>query len=250
MRVKPFTHLHVHTQFSLLDGAIRIDPMLEKCHALGMHSVAVTDHGNMFAAVEFYSKASKAGVKPIIGSEVYVAPGSRKHYAQPADGQPNYYHLVLLVMNNDGYKNICRLLTAAYLEGFYYRPRVDMELLNECNKGLIALSAYTKGHISQFILKNRYEKAKDKAAEFAKIFDGRFYLEVQPNSLPEQAIVNSGLKELSNDISIPLVATNDCHYLEKRDAEIQDILLCIGTGKTLKDEDRLKFLSDDFFFKN
>ena len=250
MSANPFTHLHVHTQFSLLDGAMRIDSMLEKCHALGMHSVAVTDHGNMFAAVEFYSKASKTGIKPIIGCEVYVAPGSRKYHAKSADGQPDYYHLVLLVMDNDGYKNICRLLSAAYLEGFYYRPRVDMELLAEWNKGLIALSACIKGHIPELIRKDRYEKAKDKAYEFIKIFDDRFYLEVQPNSLKEQAIVNSGLKELSNDLSIPLVATNDCHYLEKRDAEIQDVLLCIGTGETLKNESRLKFSSDDYFFKS
>jgi len=224
--------------------------MLEKCRALGMHSVAVTDHGNMFAAVEFYSKASEAGIKAILGSEIYVAPGSRKYHAHSPDGQPNYSHLVLLVMNNDGYKNICRLLTSAYLEGFYYHPRVDMELLNECNKGLIALSACIKGHIPQLILKNHYEKAKDKAAEFIKIFDDRFYLEVQPNSLKEQAIVNSGLKELSKDLSISLVATNDCHYLEKRDAEIQDVLLCIGINETLKNENRLKFSSDDYYFKN
>ena len=249
MNTKPFTHLHVHTEYSLLDGAIRIDPMLEKCRAFGMHSVAVTDHGNMFAAVDFYSKASKAGIKPIIGSEVYVAPGPRGLHAPSPDGQPNSYHLVLLVMNNDGYKNICRLLSAAHLEGFYYRPRIDMDLLRECNKGLIALSACIKGHIPDLILKNRYDKAKDKAAEFVKIFDDRFYLEVQPNSLKEQAIANNGLKELSRDLSIPMVATNDCHYLEKRDAEIQDVLLCIQTGATLNDEKRLKFSSDDFFFK-
>jgi len=247
----PFVHLHVHTEYSLLDGAIRTDKMLEKSRALGMEAVAITDHGNMFGAVQFYDQAVKAGVKPIIGSEIYLAPGDRRDRSPSPDGKPNAYHLVLLVMNNEGYKNLTRLVTLGHLEGFYYHPRVDMELLREYNAGLIALSACLKGVIPYCIGAGQIDKAREKAKELASIFDNdRFYLEVQANTLPEQIKLNEVLKDISKDLSIPLVATNDCHYLNKEDAEAHDILLCIQTGKNIDDEKRLRFSTDEFYFKS
>ncbi len=245
----PFVHLHVHSEYSLLDGAIRIDRMLEKCRSLGMDAAAVTDHGNMFGVVHFYRAAQKAGIKPIIGCETYLAPGDRRDRTPSADGSPNAYHLILLVMNDEGYKNLSRLVTLGHLEGFYYNPRVDMALLREHNAGLIALSACLKGIVPYHILAGRMDTAREKAKELAEIFDGRFYFEVQANRLPEQIKVNQALKELSRDLSIPLVATNDCHYLNREDADSHDVLLCIQTGKTLDDEKRLRFSSDEFYFK-
>jgi DNA polymerase-3 subunit alpha len=251
MYQSPFVHLHVHTEFSLLDGAIRIKRMLKKAAELGMESVAITDHGNMFGAVEFYSNAVKAGIKPIIGCETYVAPGSRKEKSPSHDGQPNAYHLVLLVMDETGYRNLSRLVTLANLEGFYYHPRIDMELLRKHNAGLIALSSCLKGHLPYYLRAGREEEAKRYARELALVFDNeRFYIEVMANKIPEQILVNSALKELAQDLSLPLVATNDCHYLNREDAEAHDILLCIQTGKSVDDPNRLKFSSDEFYFKS
>ncbi|UCH01248.1 MAG: DNA polymerase III subunit alpha, partial [Deltaproteobacteria bacterium] len=246
-----FAHLHLHTEFSLLDGAIRINKMLKNATGLGMEAVAITDHGNMFGAVEFYSQAIKAGIKPIIGCEVYIAPGSRKDRSPSPDGQPNAYHLVLLVMDETGYRNLSRLVTLGNLEGFYYHPRIDMEILREYNAGLIALSACLKGHVPYFLKIGRAEDAKRCALELASIFDNdRFYLEVMANKMPEQIVVNRSLKELAQELSIPLVATNDCHYLNKEDAEAHDILLCIQTGKSFDDPNRLRFSTDEFYFKS
>jgi len=247
----PFIHLHVHTEFSLLDGAIRTDKMLKRSKDLGMEAVAISDHGNMFGAVQFYAQAVKAGVQPIIGSEVYVAPGDRRDRSPSKDGSPNAYHLVLLVMNDEGYKNLSKLVTLGHLEGFYYHPRVDMALLKEYNAGLIALSACLKGIVPYCITTGRIDTAKEKAEELASIFDqDRFYLEVQANKLPEQIKLNAVLREISKEISVPLIATNDCHYLNKEDAEAHDILLCIQTGKNIDDEKRLRFSSDEFYFKS
>ncbi|OQX65881.1 MAG: DNA polymerase III subunit alpha [Desulfococcus sp. 4484_242] len=247
----PFVHLHVHTEYSLLDGAIRIPGMMEKSRALGMPAVAITDHGNMFGAVEFYDQAVKAGLKPIIGSELYVAPGDRRDRSPSRDGSPNAYHLVLLVMNSEGYRNLSKLVTLGHLEGFYYHPRVDMALLKEYNAGLIALSACMKGIIPYCIGSGNMEKAREMARQMTAIFDhDRFYLEVQANNLPEQIQLNEALRELSKDLSIPLVATNDCHYLDRDDAEAHDILLCIQTGKNIDDEKRLRFSTDEFYFKS
>ncbi|MBE9521949.1 MAG: DNA polymerase III subunit alpha, partial [Proteobacteria bacterium] len=247
----PFVHLHTHTEFSLLDGAIRIDRLLQKAADLGMETVAITDHGNMFGAVEFYSQAHKAGIKPIIGCETYVAPGSRKEKSPSSDGQPTAYHLVLLVMNETGYRNLSRLVTLGNLEGFYYHPRIDMELLRQNNQGLIALSACLKGHVPYFLRRGRLEDAKEYARQLASIFDhDRFYLEVMANKMPEQIAVNKSLKELAEDLSLPLVATNDCHYLNREDAEAHDILLCVQTGKSVDDPSRLKFSNDQFYFKS
>jgi len=244
-------HLHVHTEYSLLDGAIRIKDLLKKAKEFDMPAVAITDHGNMFGVVEFYDLASKEGIKPIIGCEVYVAPKSRKERSISKEKSPTDYHLILLVMNEKGYKNLCKLVTLSHLEGFYYHPRIDLELLKEYNEGLIALSACLKGVIPYHISIGRIDIAKEKAIELSKIFDkDRFFLEVQANMLPEQLKINQALKEIGHELSIPLVATNDCHYLDREDAEVHDILLCIQTGKTLKDEDRLKFPNDQFYFKS
>ncbi len=247
----PFAHLHVHTEYSLLDGAIRIDRMLKKCQELNMEAVAITDHGNMFGAVQFYSQAVKAGIKPIIGCEAYLAPGDRRDRSPRSDGSPNAFHLVLLVINDEGYKNLSRLVTLGHLEGFYYHPRVDMELLRKYNGGLIALTACLKGSVPFHINAGRIEKAREKAQELASIFNnGRLYLEIQANKLPEQIKVNAALREISKDLSIPLVATNDCHYLNREDAEAHDVLLCIQTGKSVDDEKRLRFSSNEFYFKS
>ncbi|MCX5879121.1 MAG: DNA polymerase III subunit alpha [Deltaproteobacteria bacterium] len=246
-----FVHLHVHTEFSLLDGAIRISQLLDKARALNMEAVAITDHGNIFGAVEFFTKCPDKGIKPVLGCEMYVASGHRKDRAMPQDGSPNAHHLILLAMNQEGYKNLCRLVTLAHLEGFYYHPRVDMELLREHHSGLIALSACLKGRIPYLLNANRREEAKTETRIIASVFDqDRFYFEVQANLLPEQKTVNHLLKELGHELSIPLVATNDCHYLNREDAEAHDALLCIQTGKTIEDTKRLKFSTNEFFFKS
>ena len=246
-----FAHLHVHTEYSLLDGAIRIKELLKKAKQLDMPAVAITDHGNMFGVVEFYDLAVQEGIKPIIGCEVYVAPTHRKEKSLTKNGNPVDYHLILLVMNEKGYKNLCKLVTLGHLEGFYYHPRIDMELLKEYNEGLIALSACLKGIIPYHINIDRVDIAEEKIIELCKIFDKeRFFLEVQANLLPEQLKVNQVLKELGYKLSIPLVATNDCHYLNREDAEAHDILLCIQTGKSVKDKNRLKFPNDQFYLKS
>jgi len=225
--------------------------MLDKAEGLGMDSVAVTDHGNIFGAVQFFDLAKKTGIKPILGCEVYLAPIHRKERTPSRDGRPTSFHLILLVMNDEGYKNLSRLVTLGHLEGFYYNPRIDMELLKEFNGGLIALSACLKGMTPYLIQNGRIEEAKEKVIEFASIFDkGRFYLEVMANSLPEQREVNKILREFSQDLSIPLVATNDCHYLDAQDAEAHDALLCIQTGKSIDDHKRLRFSTTDFYFKS
>jgi DNA polymerase-3 subunit alpha len=247
----PFVHLHVHTEYSLLDGAIRINQMMEKSLKLGMEAVAITDHGNMFGAVQFYDQAVKAGIRPILGCEIYVAPGSRRERSPSPDGSPNAYHLVLLVMNEEGYRNLSKLVTLGHLEGFYYHPRVDMDLLREYNGGLIALSACLKGVVPFLVNAGRIEMARQKAEELASIFDkDRFYLEIQANMLSDQIKVNKALRAISQELSIPLVATNDCHYLNEGDAEAHDVLLCIQTGKSIDDEKRLKFSTNEFYFKS
>ena len=248
---RSFVHLHVHTEYSLLDGAIRIPNMLEKAWSLGMDSVAITDHGNMFGAVQFFDQAKKSGIKPILGCEVYLAPGDRRDKSSPTNGGPSSYHLILLVMDATGYKNLSRLVTLGYLEGFYYHPRIDMELLRELNSGLIALSACLKGPVAFAIRQGKIDVARKRAEELASIFDNeRFFLEVQANGMRDQEKVNVALRELAQELSLPLVATNDCHYLERKDAEAHDALLCIQTGKTVDDTNRMKFPTDEFYFKS
>ncbi|HBG17868.1 MAG TPA: DNA polymerase III subunit alpha, partial [Desulfobulbaceae bacterium] len=225
-----FTHLHVHTQYSLLDGAIRIADLLEKCKEYGMDSVAITDHGAMFGALEFYSKAKKAGIKPIIGCELYIAPGDMRE-KKAVDGNIAF-HIVLLAMDHTGYQNLMKLASVAQFEGFYYKPRIDMAVLRENSEGIIALTACLHGQVPYLIGKNDYEGAKTKALELFDIFGDRLYFEIQENGLSEQKIVNEGLMKLGAELGIKLVATNDCHYLNRDEAHAHELLLCIQTGKT------------------
>jgi len=246
-----FVHLHLHSQYSLLDGAIKIDELVARAKEFRMPAIAVTDHGNMFGAVEFYSKAMNAGIKPIIGCEVYVAPGSRFTKGNARGSSEASYHLVLLCMNQVGYRNICHLVSAAYREGFYYKPRIDWELLAQHNEGLIALSACLGGEIPTLFNLNQPEEALKRATEMSQVFDdNRFYLELQENYLPEQAKANTGLISLASELDLPLVATNDCHYLSRSDSFAHEILLCIQTGKNMDDPKRMRFPNDEFYVKS
>jgi DNA polymerase-3 subunit alpha len=249
MKHAEFVHLHVHTQYSLLDGMIRLEDLFQKAREYKMPAVAITDHGNMFGAIDFYQRAYNYGIKPIIGAELYVAPKSRfeKSYA-PGE---TAHHLIVLVKNMQGYKNLMKLTSAGFLEGFYYRPRVDKELLKECSEGLIAASACLHGEINNFILKGRIDEAKTAVRTYQSIFgEGDFFLELMQNGLPEQNIANQTLIEISKDLSIPLIATNDCHYLNRDHAEAHDVLLCIQTGKTIEDKDRMSLGADQFYFRS
>ena len=244
-----FVHLHVHTQYSLLDGAIRLDAVLKRAAEYGMDSLAITDHGTMFGTVEFYEKAKKAHIKPIIGCECYLAP--RRLTDKTTLDHKGTSHLVLLAENQEGYRNLCRLATVAQLEGFYYRPRIDKALLKEHSKGLIAMSACLHGEIPLLITQGKMEEAADAALWYQSLFgEGNFFLEVQYNGLEKQDVVNAGLLELHQRLSIPMVATNDCHYLDKSDVRAHEVLLCIQTGKTVKDTDRFQFQTDQLYFKS
>lgn len=249
MQHSDFVHLHVHTQYSLLDGTNRLNDILKKAKEYKMPALAITDHGNMFGAIDFYQSAYKYGIKPIIGSEVYIAPGSRTDKS-PANNESSK-HLVLLVKNAAGFRNLMKLSSAGYLEGFYYRPRLDKEILARHHEGLIALSACLHGEIPDFISHGKITEAREKALEYREIFGpGNFYLELMSNGIPEQQLVNEGLIKLGRELSIPLVATNDCHYLSQGDAEAHEVLLCIQTGKTMDDQNRLRFMTDQFFFRS
>ena len=244
-----FVHLHVHSEYSLLDGACRLRELVRKTKELGQNSVAITDHGVMYGVVNFYKEAKEAGVKPIIGCEVYVA--KRTRFDKDYDMDHERHHLVLLCKNETGYKNLCYLVSAAFTEGFYVRPRVDMQLLREYNEGLIALSACFSGEIPKLIIGGRYSEAKEKALEMNEIFgDGNFYLEMQNLGIENQEIVNEGLAEISRETGIPLVATNDVHYLNKGDAEVQDVMLCIQTSASVDDPDRMRFESTELYLKS
>ncbi|MBN2515962.1 MAG: DNA polymerase III subunit alpha [Deltaproteobacteria bacterium] len=250
MKHADFVHLHVHTQYSLLDGAIRLDDLFDKSKEFAMPAIAMTDHGNMFGTVEFYQKAYRKGIKPIIGCELYVAPGSR--FDRSPDSRPeNNSHLVVLARNTEGYQNLMKLTSAGYLEGFYYRPRVDKELLSQHGDGLIAMSACLHGEIPGHLMRGNRDAARRAAEEYRCIFgDENFYLELMENGIPEQAAVNKDLLALGKELSIPPVATNDCHYLNRADAEAHEILLCIQTGKTMDDEERMKLQTDHFYLKS
>ncbi len=245
-----FAHLHVHTQYSLLDGMIRLDDLFRKVKEYGMPAVAMTDHGNVYGAIDFYKQAVKQGVKPIIGCELYVAPNKRTDRAGAGPGE-NAYHLIVLASDMRGYKNLMKLSTLAFLEGFYYKPRIDKEILRKYHEGLIGMSACLHGEIASAILRGNSEEAARQASEYRDIFgDGNFFLEIMENGIPEQKKANEGLLELSRRLSIPLVATNDCHYLNRQDAEAQEVLLCIQTGKTLRDVDRMRFSTDQFYLRS
>jgi DNA polymerase III subunit alpha len=246
-----FVHLHCHTEYSLLDGANKVDKLFDRIKALKQPAVAMTDHGNMFGAVEFYREAISHGIKPIIGCEIYVAPTSRFERKGVDKGPKEYNnHLILLAMNQQGYRNLCKLVTLGYMEGFYYKPRIDKELLRELNGGLIALSACLQGEVSQALSTGNFEKAKNAAEAYASIFGDRYYIEIQDNKLAEQEKVNRLLVELAKEISLPVVATNDCHYGEREDFHAHDVLLCVQTGKTVDDDNRLKLETDELYLKS
>jgi DNA polymerase-3 subunit alpha len=247
MSAPNFVHLHLHTDYSLLDGACEIGELTAEAARRGMPAVAVTDHGNLFAAANFYHQAMTHGVKPIIGCEVYVAPDNHKNRGSEAERSN---HLVLLAENEEGYKNLIQLVSTGFLDGFYYKPRVDHELLAEHSKGLIALSACLRGEVADALLADNYDQARTNAYRLRDIFGkGNFFLEVQDQGLEVEQRINRALVRLSRDTGIPLVATNDCHYLTRADSHAQEVLLCIQTGKTMSDSSRMKFATDQFYFK-
>jgi DNA polymerase-3 subunit alpha len=244
-----FVHLHVHSEYSLLDGASRLQNLVQMAVEYEMPSIALTDHGVMYGVIDFYKLAKKAGINPVLGCEVYMAPRTRFDKEAHIDDTLN--HLVLLAENEQGYKNLLSIVSNAYLDGFYYKPRADRELLAQNNKGIIALSACMAGEIPRLILDGDYEKARNVACEYREIF-GRdnYFLEMMDHHLPEQRMVNEALRKLSQETGIPLVVTNDAHYLRREDARIHDVLLCIQTGKTLQDENRLRFTGQEFYLKS
>ncbi len=243
-----FVHLHTHTEYSLLDGLTKIKPMVKRAKELGMPAIAVTDHGAMFGIAEFYLAAKSEGIKPILGCEVYVAKGSRLNKEK---GKGGMNHLVLLAKNNKGYQNLCTLVSRAYTEGFYYKPRIDIELLREYSEGLIGLSACLKGEVSEAILNKDIEHAKKAAKRFEEIFGkGNFFLEIQDHGLEDEKFVMPQMIKIARELDIPLVATNDVHYLNKEDSFVHDVLLCIQTNKLLTDTDRMKYEPEKFYFKS
>jgi len=250
MEPSDFVHLHVHSQYSLLDGAIRFEDLFERAKGYGMRAVALTDHGNLSGTIEFYQKAIAHGIKPIVGCEVYVAPGSRFE-KKAAEGGEGNYHLTLLVRNRTGYYNLLKLVSLAWLEGFYYKPRVDKELLARYHEGLIVLSGCLKGEVAFHAGRGDMKKAMEVADAYRQIYgQDRFYIEIQRNGVENQTLINERLKEIAQRLHLPLVATNDCHYLDRKDAKAHEVLLCLQTGKTLQDEGRLRFASDEFHFKS
>ncbi|HCX03231.1 MAG TPA: DNA polymerase III subunit alpha, partial [Clostridiales bacterium] len=243
-----FTHLHLHTEYSLLDGATRITKLMERASELGMKNIAVTDHGVMYGAVEFYKQAKAHGIKPIIGCEVYIAERSRLDKDPVKD--KNQYHLILLAENQQGYKNLMKIVSEGFINGFYYRPRVDKEVLKKYSEGLICLSACIAGEIPSQILDGNFERAKQTALEYKNIFgENNFFLELQEHGIEEQQLINEKLIDFGKDLDIPLVLTNDTHYINKEDAKFHDILLCIQTQKTV-DEERMRFPSEEFYLKS
>ena len=245
-----FTHLHVHTEYSLLDGSSKIKELAVRAKELGMDSMAITDHGAMFGVIDFYRAAKDAGIKPILGCEVYVSPGSRFD-RENVHGEDRYYHLVLLAENNEGYQNLMKIVSKGYVDGFYYKPRVDEEVLRQYHGGLIALSACLAGEIPRFLERGLYEEAKNAALRYREIFGAEnYFLELQDHGIPLQRQVNQALYRLSRELQIPLVATNDCHYINAEDWEAHDILLCIQTGKKVADENRMRYEGGQYYVKS
>jgi DNA polymerase-3 subunit alpha len=256
-----FAHLHLHTQYSLLDGAIRLKDLFKRAQELEMPAIACTDHGNMFGGIDFYTRAINAGIKPILGSEIYFTPGSRHDRRAPknlktldsqdeVEGKHQIHHLILLCKNLTGYQNLCKLISKAYQEGFYYKPRTDIELLREHSEGLIATTACLKGEVGYNLFTGQDERAYQAALKFREVFKDDFYLEIQENGIPEQVDVNKKIIAFARENSIPLVATNDCHYVTREDAAAQEVLMCIQTGKTFEDEKRMKLTTTEFYFKS
>ncbi|MCD8022353.1 MAG: PHP domain-containing protein, partial [Lachnospiraceae bacterium] len=270
-----FTHLHVHTEYSLLDGSNKITEYVQQVKALGMDSAAITDHGVMYGVIDFYRAARAAGINPILGCEVYVAPGSRFDRSAPraasfheqtdlppsetrghiprelGQSEERYYHLVLLAENNTGYQNLMKIVSKGFVDGFYYKPRVDMELLRQYHEGIIALSACLAGVVPRYLERGMYEEAKAAALEHLEIFgEGNYFLELQDHGIPAQKLVNQQLVRMSRELGIPLVATNDVHYTYEEDAAAHDVLLCLQTGKKLSDENRMRYEGGQYFVKS
>ena len=245
-----FTHLHVHTEYSLLDGSNKIQEYVNRVRELGMDSAAITDHGVMYGVIDFYRAAKAAGINPILGCEVYVAPGSRFD-REVGSGDDRYYHLVLLAENNQGYQNLMKIVSKGFVEGFYYKPRVDLELLREYHEGLIALSACLAGEVARYLQKGMYEDGKKAALRYQEIFgEGNFFLELQDHGIPQQQMVNQQLMRMHQETGIQLVATNDVHYTYETDADSHDILLCLQTGKKLTDTDRMRYEGGQYYVKS
>ena len=245
-----FTHLHVHTEYSLLDGSNKIKEYVSRVKELGMNSAAITDHGVMYGVIDFYKAAKAAGIKPVLGCEVYVAPGSRFD-RELSHGDDRYYHLVLLAENNQGYQNLMKIVSKGFVEGYYYKPRVDMEVLETYHEGIIALSACLAGEVQRYLVRGLYDEAKETAYKYEKCFGkGNFFLELQDHGIPDQKTVNVGLMRMSEETGIELVATNDVHYTYAEDAEPHDILLCLQTGKKLSDENRMRYEGGQYFVKS
>ncbi|MDR1017807.1 MAG: DNA polymerase III subunit alpha, partial [Lachnospiraceae bacterium] len=246
-----FTHLHLHTEYSLLDGSNKIKECIKRVKELGMDSVAITDHGAMFGAIDFYKEAKANGIKPIIGCEVYVAPKSRFDKEVGKEDESKYYHLILLAENNTGYHNLMKIVSKGYIDGFYYKPRVDMEVLKEFHEGVIASSACIAGEVPRLLLRDQYEAAKEKALEYENVFGkGNFFLEIQDHGLSEEQVVDQQLIRMSKETGIDLIATNDVHYTYEEDAEAHDLLLCIQTGKVVTDENRMRYQWGKFYIKS
>ena len=245
-----FTHLHVHTEYSLFDGSNKIKEYVKRVKELGMTSAAITDHGVMYGCIDFYKEAKAQGVKPIMGCEVYVAPNSRFD-KELTGGEDRYYHLVLLAENDLGYQNLMKIVSKGFTEGYYYKPRVDMEVLREYHEGIIALSACLAGEVQRYIMKGLYEEAKKQALKYLDCFgEGNYFLELQDHGMAEQATVNTALMKMSKELNIPLVATNDVHYTYEDDVEAHDLLLCIQTGKKVTDEDRMRYDGGQYYVKS
>ena len=246
-----FAHLHVHTEYSLLDGSNKIKECVARVKELGMNSVAITDHGVMYGVIDFYRAAKAAGIKPVLGCEVYVAPGSRFDKEAVGSGDDRYYHLVLLAENDIGYHNLMKIVSRGFTEGYYYKPRVDIEVLQEFHEGIIALSACLAGEVQKNILRGMYEEGKAAALRYQDIFGkGNFFLELQDHGMQEQQIVNQSLLRMAQETGIELVATNDVHYTYAEDVKPHDILLCIQTGKKLEDEDRMRYEGGQYYIKS
>ena len=246
-----FTHLHVHTEYSLLDGSNKIKEYVARVKELGMDSAAITDHGVMYGVIDFYRAAKEAGIKPILGCEIYVAPGSRFDREPGGSGDDRYYHMVLLAENQQGYQNLMKIVSIGFVEGFYYKPRVDVETLERYHEGIIALSACLAGEIPRYLQRGMYEEAKKSAEKYRDIFgEDNFFLELQDHGIPEQKLVNQQLMRLSQETGIQLVCTNDIHYTYAEDQTSHDILLCIQTNKKVDDEDRMRYEGGQYYVKS
>ena len=245
-----FTHLHVHTEYSLLDGSSKIKEIVARAKELGMDSLAITDHGAMYGVIDFYKAAKEAGIRPVLGCEVYVTPGSRFD-RETGKGEDRYYHLILLAENNTGYANLTKIVSRGFVDGFYYKPRVDLETLREFHEGIIASSACLAGEVARNLARNQYEEGKQAALRYLEIFGkGNFFLEMQDHGLPDQKLVNQQLLRMSAETGIPLIVTNDSHYTYADDAEPHDLLLCLQTGKKVTDTDRMRYEGGQYYLKS